>query len=317
MRYREALSLLKFRRERSFILAGVEQFQKEQFVLLAEKAYPDHEKVLFDPDRELDAYNILSTASLFSTFFVVLRDFNKMSVAKFEEVIKSFNGILVMILSEKADLKSRALSTIVSHATLVECDSLKEYGTEYPIWIRTQISDAGYECKEDVDNLIYFKVGPSLFSIALELEKLFLMKSDRVIRIEDVEKYVSMTSVGTSYDLFESLLKRDVKSALQFFDIYSKSQDNFSEIVTFIGRYLEKMYRILLLKQENMEVNDIAGIIGIPGFILKKKYLPRISSLGKDFIASKIDGLCRLDAHLRNFRGDKKVLFERFIMNFS
>jgi len=317
MKYREALSLLKFKREKNFSLVGEEQFLKEAFIKRAQSVYSEYELVIYDPGQDSEALDTLMSGSLFSKFLIILRNFDKMGVAKFEEPIKSIDGCLIMLFSEKADLKSRAITKILSYSTNVECDALKEYGQDYPIWIRTHVMDAGYEIDDGADTLLYSKVGPSLFSIALEMEKLFLMKTDKKISIHDVNKYVSITATSTAYDLFEAFLKRDVKVALEAFDSYSKSQDNFVEIVAFISKYLEKMLRILLLREEKIGDNDIANIIGIPLFLIRSKYVPKITVLGKEFISAKIDSLCKLDAHLRSFRGDKKILFDRYILSFS
>lgn len=317
MKYREATSLLKFKREKNFSLVGGEQFLKEAFIKHAQSVYPEYEPVIYDPGQDSEALDTLMSGSLFSKPLIILRDFDKMKVVKFEEPIKSIDGCLIMSFSEKADLKSRAITKILSHSTSVECDPLKEYGQDYPIWIRTHASDVGYEIDDGADTLLYSKVGPSLFSISNEMEKLFLMKGNKKISADDVNKYVSLTATSTAYELFEAFLKRDVRAALEAFDSYSKSQDNFIEIITFISKYLEKMLRILLLREEKMGDNDIASIIGIPLFLIRSKYLPKITVLGKDFISAKIDSLCRLDAHLRSFRGDKKILIDRYILSFS
>ena len=317
MKYREALSILKFKRDKNFALIGEEPYLKEAFIQTAQRIFSEYELAIYDPEQEAEALDILTSGTLFSKFLIILRDFEKMDVSKFEEPIKSVEGCLILLFSDRADLKTRPVTKVLGHASIVECDKMKEYGQDYPVWIRTHVSDAGYDIQEGADALIFSKVGPTLFSIALELDKLFLMKSDKKILIDDVNKYVSITSVSTAFELFESILKRDVRSALHSFESYSRTQYNFIEIVTFIGKYLEKMFRILLLREEKMGDNDIADIIGIPLFLLRKKYLPRITSLGKDFIAARIDALCRLDVQLRTFRGDKKILFDRFILSFS
>jgi DNA polymerase III delta subunit len=317
MKYQEGLAALKFRREKNYALTGMEDFLKEQFVKKAISVFTECDPVMFYPGQESEALDILKSESLFSKFLIVLRDFEKMKSEKFEDLIKSVDGCIILVFSEKVDLKSRSITKIISHTSVVECDKLKEYGSEYPIWIRTHVIDNGYTMQEGADTALYSKIGPSLFSIGTELEKLFLIKKDKIITIKDVQNYVSLTASSTAYELLDAFLRKDVKGALQCFDSYSRTQDNFIEIVYFIGAYLEKMYRMILLKEEKMDAEDIAGILSIPAFLIKTKYLPRVSNLGKSFIASKIDALCNLDAQLRNFRADKKILFDRFILGFS
>jgi DNA polymerase III delta subunit len=317
MKYQEALSSLKFRREKNFALVGSEFFLKDHFVKKSVSVFTECDVLFFDANQESEAIDVLRSENLFSKYLMILRDFEKMNCSKFEDLIKNVDGCIILIFSEKSDMKSRAITKILGHATIVECDKFKEYGPEYPVWIRTFVADNGYKMQEGADTLIYSKIGPSLFSISYELEKLFIIKRDMIITIQDVEKYVSLTANSTAYELLEAFLKRDTKGALQCFESYSRTQDGFIDIIYFLGSYFEKMYRMLLLKDDKMDVRDIADIIGIPAFIVKTKYLPKISNLGKDFIASKIDDLCRLDAQLRNFRSDKKILFDKFILGFS
>jgi DNA polymerase-3 subunit delta len=179
------------------------------------------------------------------------------------------------------------------------------------------VVDNGHKMQDSADSALFSRIGPSLPSLSQELEKLFLVKQDQEITTQDVEKYVSLTSSSTAYELLDALLRRDIKSALQRFESYSRMQDNFIEIIYFIGMYMEKMYRMLLLKEEKMDAKDIAEILGIPLFLVRTKYLPRVTGLGKAFISSKIDDICRLDVQVRIFKGDKKILFDQFILKFS
>jgi DNA polymerase III delta subunit len=317
MKFNEAVTALKFNREKNFVLTGPENFLKEHFIKLAREFKKDYEFVVFSPDNQKEALELIGTAQLFTHHLVVLHDFNKMNVSKFEETFKNFDGCIIFVLPEKADVKSRAMSKIMSYVTQVECNKMRTYGEDYPMWIMSRISEAGYKAQGGVDSLIYTKVGPSLFTLSNELDKLFAVKKDGAITLYDVEKYVSKSTVGTSFELLDLLLKQNVGGALSCFESFAGSQDNFIEISAFMGSYLEKMYRILLLQEEKMPTKDISEIIGIHEYILKTKYLSRINILGKNFIASKIDLLCNMDVQLRLFKGDKRIIFEKFIQSFA
>jgi DNA polymerase III delta subunit len=240
-----------------------------------------------------------------------------MKTPRFEPALKAFEGNLILLLTEKVDTQSRAITNIVSSMTAVECNKFKEYGNDYPSWINAQILNAGYTANEEVIYLIFSRVGPNLFTIAKELEKIYTVKTSRTLTKEDIEKYTSITSTSTSFEIFENLLRKNVANALVCFESYSKLQDNFIEIVGFLGSYLEKMYRILVLKEKNLDIDNISDIVGIPRFIVKTRYLSKIQALGKAFIASKLDALCQIDTQLRLFKGDKQILLERFIFSFK
>ena len=64
-------------------------------------------------------------------------------------------------------------------------------------------------------------------------------------------------------------------------------------------------------------LDNISDLVGIPRFIVKTRYLSKIQGLGKAFIASKLEALCLIDTQLRLFKGDKRILLERFIFSFK
>jgi DNA polymerase III, delta subunit len=317
MKYQEALSALKYKRETKFVLVGPEMFLKEHFTNVAEEYFKDTDFVTFFPNNQNQALDLIGSNSFFQKPLVILKYFDKYKTINFEEALKNYDGNLIVVLTEKVDTNSRSITKIVSNLTAVECNKFKEYGNDYPSWINAQISAAGYTANEEAIYSIFSRVGPNLFTLSRELEKIYLIKKDRVITRADAEKYVSVTSTSTSFEIFESLLKKDVRSALMCFESFSKLQDTFIDIVSFMGSYLEKMYKILAMKEKNLDIDNIADIVGIPRFIVKTRYLPKIQSLGKAFIASKIDALCQIDAQLRLFKGDRKILLERFIFSFN
>lgn len=312
MKFNEALIAFQYDREKKFALIGNESFLKDYFVQKVRALFKG-DCLEFFPEQEQEALDNISSGTLFSKNLIILRDFDKMDVSLFE----GFEGTFVFITSEKPNLKSRSITNILSRCTSVECNKFKEYGAEYPVWIGSVIGDWGYKAQEGVSQLLYHKIGPNMHSLYHELEKLFLIKTDKMIVKEDIEKYVSILAASTSFDLFESLIKKDVKKALIDFDSFTRLQDNFIDVVGFLAVYLEKMYRVLLLHEKKMDAKDIADIVGIPSFILKTKYLSSVLSLGRAFIASRMESLCVVDASLRSFRGNKRIVMERYFLSFQ
>lgn len=318
MKYKEALSFLRYKKSNKFALVGNEPYLKEYFIKTAKGIYSDLSTVVFYPNEQSEALSLLRCDSLFDDNFIVINHFDKMKVELFEESIKTYDGGLIVSLSEKAKVKSRAITKIFSNLIVAECTKLRDYGMDYPLWIRNLIVEAGYKASDDVDELIFKRVGPNMYAIARELEKLFIYKNkDKFIASEDVKRIVAVSVVSSAFELFECLLRRNISKALYCFSSYAQNHNNFFAIVAFIGNYLEKMYKILLLKERGFEKDDIADIIGIPKFLLKTKYLPWALSFGRNNIAKKIDGVCNLNVQLRLFKGDKKILFEKFIYSFS
>jgi DNA polymerase III delta subunit len=316
MRFQEALSALTFKRETKFSLVGGEPYLKELFIKSAKRIYSEYTLMEFFPEDKSDALSMLTSNNFFGQQLLIFNDFNKMKIS-FDNLITNYIGCIIMVLSEKAEMSSRAVTTVTGQTTVVECNKLRDYGSDYPLWIRNQIQEAGYTAPEGLENAIFSRVGPNMFVLANELEKLFILKTDKVLTVADVDKAVSLTAASTSFELFENLMKKDIPKALHNLDSYIRSQESLIEVTAFIGVYFEKMYRMLLLREQKFEVDDIADIVGIPRFLMKLRYMPRALTMGKETIASKIDAVCNLDVQLRSFKGDKKLLVERFIMSFS
>lgn len=317
MIYQNALSSLKFKKEKKFALVGNEPYLKELFIRTAEQVYSDCTLYSFFPEEQEQALGMLESEDLFGDKLLVFHTFNKMKMESFEEAIKKYDSNLILVIGDKARLKARAMTKILSIVNAVECKKFKEYGMEYPSWIRSRIVDSGFTAEGEIDKLIFSRVGPNMYVIAHELEKLFILKADeKVITSQDVYRVVAKTAVSTAYEIFESLLKRDVRQALDSFYSYAGNRDNFIDIVSFLGSYMEKIFRMLLLKEGKFSNDDIADIIGLPKFIVKTRYMPKAVTLGRQKVASAINDICQLNVRLRLFKGDKRILVEKFILDF-
>lgn len=316
MKYTQAITALEHKHENKFLLKGSESFLKKDFIERVKKVYPEY--YAFFPENQNEAVNILSSETFFERKAVILIRFDEMQVQYFEELIKSYDKCIVISLTDKANIKSRDMTKIISIMKVVECNKLREYGTDYPLWISSRISSAGYTAPGKIDELIFDRVGPNMSALAYEIEKLFLIKTEnKIITESDIVMCISQTSVSTAFEIFEHLLRKNVSKALECFYSYTRNHTTYIDIVSFLGVYFEKMYRMLLLKEKKFEVNDIAEIIGIPPFLVKIKYMPRATAFGKNMIAIKTNELCKLDVQLRLFKGDKRILLEKFILDFA
>jgi DNA polymerase-3 subunit delta len=318
MRFQDGLTSLKFKRDSRFMLVGDEPYLKELFIKSAKSVYSGWELLDFYPDTEKEALSSLGSGGLFDGRLIVLHDFNKMDIKKFTDFVSSTQDCVIFVVTDGYEGSSRNMTTITSKSAVVECIKMKEYGNDYPLWVSSKISDGGFTKRDGVDSAIYSMVGPDMFSLSNEISKLFIYRNEtKDISLDDVNSVISLTSTKSSFDILDCLLKKDIPGAIRCLDSYSRVQDNYIELVSFLSLYMEKVYRILLLRDEKMTPEDIADIVGIPRYILKTKYLSKAVALGKSFVSDKMDQLCKLDVQLRKFKGNKKILIENFIFKFS
>jgi DNA polymerase III delta subunit len=316
VRYQDGITSLKYKRDLRYVLVGDEPYLKDMFIRFAQSVFSEWEHFKFYPDTEAEAVSSINSGGLFAGRLIILYDFENMNVKKFVDISGDSQDCVIFVVGHQDS--SRHMTAITGKSAVIECNKMREYGDDYPMWVASKIADGGYTKRESVESAIYSRVGPDMFSLSNEIRKLFLFKGDtKDISCEDVDAVVSLTAVKSSYDILDSLLKKDKAAAIRCLESYSQIHENFVELVLFLSHYMEKVYRILLLKESGTETNDIADIVGLPRYILKTKYLPKAMVLGKNFVAEKINQLCRLDVQIRNFRGNKKIAIENFILRFS
>ena len=317
MNYQEALRNLKSKKDKKFVLIGDELFLKDSFISVAKNVYSDSEFSVYYPDSEKEALSDIYSGGFFGARLIILRDLEKMNLNKICSALENSIDAIIMIPTKKVNVKTKGMTNIISSAVSVSCKKMNVFGNSYPLWIRKQISSHGYDLEEGAEDILYSLTGPSMYTIYLEIKKLLIYKKEnKSISNQDVRGIVSNMNVSNGFDFFEKLIRKNTKKAIQSFESYMSSNDNFTEFIGFLSHYFEKLYRILLLKDQGMSPDDIASIIGLPKFIVKMKYLPRATALGKSKIPNGIDQVYHLDHDIRSFRGDKKLLFYRFIRKF-
>lgn len=314
MKYQDAIKALKQKKSNVFTLTGEELYLKERFIEMALLIHKDKEVFLFDDDSEKEALEYISMRGLFGARVIVVRYFDKMSTGKFEEILKRSNDVIILSMTYK-ETRVRPLMRIISSSINVECPKMKQYGSEFPVWIGSKASDIGCQLEEGCADKILSYVGPDMFTISNELKKLKLY-SLRVSK-EDVDRVVSRTAITTVYHIINNVLRKNVSGALRVLDDYERTHDNYIELIAFLWAYFEKMYRIILLHESDMGVADISKVVGLPQFFIRTIYLPGVRSLGKNKITEYLNSICEMDARVRVFKANKKIVLENFIESFA
>jgi len=319
MKFGEALKSLQFKRESKFILFGDEPFLKDQFVSAARKFHPGMAYFPFYKDSEEGAISALGSNSLFDgDRLMVVYGADRMNKEGIVSALKEFaDGIALIVLSENADGRTKAVSNLISSGTQVECTKMRTYGDDYPRWVSAMAVEAGYEMRDGADALVFSLIGPSMYALYHEMQKLFIYKNDsKIILPDDVHKVVSHRFSSTSYDILDSILKQDTTETLRAFKSYCREHDTYVELTAFLGSYFEKLYRMAVLRESGMAPDAIGDIVDIPKFLIRTKYLPKVSMLGRAWISDCMARIVDLDAGLRLHKARKTVV-ERFIMAVS
>ena len=318
MRYNEAIKELKYKRNKKFILMGEESYLKDNFIKMALASQPEVVSFSYYPGEEEEAQSTLYSSSLFDDDqIVILYYYDEMKTKGFKDIIQKFKGHLFLVLSPEANLKSAALTDIANLCLQVQCSKMAEYTVEYPSWLVSKAEEKGYLFVDDAETLLYKKVGPDMFMLLKELEKVMIYKEKtKTVTPDDIDRVVSFSVITSNYDILDALLKKDIPKALNTFELYRKKSDDFDGLIFFLGHYFEKLYRMLLLNADKVTPEGMASILNISPFLIKSKYLPRANSLGLSRIAHILEQVVALEAGLR-LSSIKEILIYKFIFSFA
>lgn len=315
MRFHEGIKDLQYKRNKKFILIGNEPYLKDTFINTALAFYSDCTPFFFYPGEEEKAAATLYSSNLFdSDQIVILKYFDEMKAPKFKDMVKNYEGILIIALTEAAKTKTSAVSDMMGLCSPVQCSRMSEYGPDYPAWLATRASDRGYSFVDGAEGDLYTKVGPDMYTLSKEFEKLVIFKGpNKNITPEDIQKVVSFSALGTNYDVIENLLRKDIIKAFKLITLYTP--DDLNTLVNFLGHYFEKLYRMFLMSIGGSSIESIASVLNIPPFLVKTKYLPRAKILGRERIEECLAQVCSLEVGLRTFP-IKQILIDKFIFSF-
>ena len=315
MKFNDAIKELQYHRGKRYVLAGEEFYLKELFINTAKKMYPDSVVSFFPEDAE-SIKNAFCSDFFENEKLIILWHFDEMKQINFKELLKNYTGAFIAVVTEEANVKISPVTDILGLCTPVSCSKMSEYGPDYPAWLASKATEKNYLFVEDAESLMYKKIGPDMQTLYYELEKLMIYKeATKSITPEDVDKVVTCTASGSTYDILDAVLRKDVVKAFKTLSLYSKNNDDLGELVYFLGHYFEKLYRMLLMSEEKASPESIAEVLNIHPFLVKTKYLPRAQAFGKDLIAQCLDRLCQIDVGLRT-SPYKKILMDKFIFSF-
>jgi DNA polymerase III delta subunit len=316
MRYNDALREVQYDRNKRFVLIGEELFLKEQFEQFLLKAHSDASVLIFYPGEEQEAKSALYSAGLFDQRIIILRYLDQMKNKGFPDLIKSYDDYLLVTFSDQVNLKNSIITSVLGYSLPVQCNKMPEHDASYPSWILSYATEKGYLFIDDAEDMFYLKVGPDLMTLMNEFSKLmFYKRESKTIQPEDIDKVVADSATSSAYDVLDNMLRKDIPKTFKSFERYLKSNAEVLDLIWFLSHYLEKMYRMLLLDEQKITADGISGILGIPPMLVKTRYLPRCKSLGRERIGRWYGDVSVLDASLRTFKGDKKILFTKFIIS--
>ena len=235
--------------------------------------------ILYGKDTSIDQIiSICKKYPLMSDFQIVL-------VKEAQDLSRTFDSIIEYV---KNPLKTTILIINYKHKSIDKrkvvykeinkvgkiFESKKLYDNQVQHWINEKINIAGFSIDQKSTVLINEHLGNSLSKISNEIDKLLeIKKNDKIIKSDDVEKYIGISKEFNNFELRRALGEKNFDKAFQITQYFSENP-NSNPLVVSISIIFD-FFNKLLIYHSNSNSNDkkMAALLGINPFFLSEYHI--------------------------------------------
>jgi len=235
--------------------------------------------ILYGKDTSIDQIiSICKKYPLMSDFQIVL-------VKEAQDLSRTFDSIIEYV---KNPLKTTILIINYKHKSIDKrkvvykeinkvgkiFESKKLYDNQVQNWINEKINIAGFSIDQKSTVLINEHLGNSLSKISNEIDKLLeIKKNDKIIKSDDVEKYIGISKEFNNFELRRALGEKNFDKAFQITHYFSENP-NSNPLVVSISIIFD-FFNKLLIYHSNSNSNDkkMAALLGINPFFLSEYHI--------------------------------------------
>lgn len=196
--------------------------------------------------------------------------------------------------------------------------TLEKYSQEFPLlnnyklteWIKKEvIKQKGKIEKAAVDFLI--SLGPDLWLLSNEINKLISYKGDKVVALDDVKLLVKPKIDENVFNLVDAIGRKDKNLALKLLNEQLESGISWSQLWSMIIR----QFRILLQIKFSFLTNSSDSELNLHPYVLKKTKT-QAKNYSLEELKDIYERLLKIDSQLKTTSIDPKVLFNLFIVKY-
>jgi len=225
-----------------YLLAGTEQFLKEETLARIKSAFLDKESGAFNFNvfsaDSASAEKILecaSTAPFLGRKRVVLvrriEDFSAADEKFILSYVRTPNRLTLFVLeTSQNNLNQGFFAEICKYARVILCNPLKD--NQLYSWIKAQVEAKGKKIELKAVQLLIDNLGNNLQALVSSLDNLILYIGEReTIVVSDVEKLVGRDVTRSAFKLFDAVIVRDKEKSFQILDSLWKDGVSFPQIL--------------------------------------------------------------------------------------
>ena len=281
--------------------------------------------ILYGDSLEIEEFRkaILSQGLLSKKRFIVVKNLitEKRNVDFYEDLITSLKELksiddVILIFWEGSDLAGKKRGNKL-YNYLQKSDKVEEYKFLNPgqlsQWIIKNIKiKKGKISKQAVDYLAA-NVGSDLWSMSGEINKLIAFKNKGLIKLEDVEKFVSLALNDNIFHFTDALANKNTKQALKLFSDQLASGANEFYLLTMLVRQFRILLQIKQAIESGITSQNMQVELKLHPFVIKKS-LSQVRKFNQIELKKNYNQLLDIDIKLKTTGISPEVLFSLFIV---
>lgn len=228
---------------------------KKQYDVDVVNIYGDEIKVA-ELNDILDAYSLFAPQKL-----VVLRNAESLKKKELEAlanyVASPSDSQSLIIINAKVDGLLKGWKMIRKHSLEITCPPPRG-GWEIGKWLQMVVHNSGRQIQPQARELFVSRTELDYAASYSELQKIFILIGDRkTITLQDVQRSLGTTRVGTLIDFYRALGAKNSGAALHAAELMLGSDWEPLMVMFQINKFFGTIYKILLLKKNHISQTEI------------------------------------------------------------
>ncbi len=214
------------------------------------------------------------------------------------EVLQEIPEFTVVVFYEngKPDARMSLYKNLVKRAKLEEFKTLDAPAIQK--WILSRVQKYGGQLADSEARLLLEVIGPNLWLLDSEINKLILYADGKRIDRAMIEKLVSPNPTTTVFKLTDTLGDKQVKEALKTLQILVQSGQELMGVLFMLVRHFRIMAQVKELLEEGRKSSEIATVLKEHPFVISK-IIHQARNFSKFQIAETYQTLAEIDQSVK------------------
>ncbi len=292
--------------------------EKYEFAKDADPIVYDCERITFEWEQ---LFEELMTVSFFDEHKVIycLNPATSSASAMSDSQFKTFKDIMdklpdevlffLMLESPSYDQRLKIFKPFIQNKSIIKVSALSQ--SAFRNLVQEKLKEQGVSLSRSAFETMIDRLPPDVPSVIQEVSKLACYPDE--ITPEVIIKLISKPMSDSVFELSKAIMIKDIRSAWQVYhDLLVLKHDPTSLIPAIAWQY-RIMFYILHYKQQKLSQSEIQQRLQEHDYVFNKAWQYALAT-NKDTVMRLLDQLATLDQSIKTGKTEKKIGFERFLL---